>query len=173
LLVHHHWTPFEELTHDEGEFWVAVSQLRSDGNLGTLIRTAQAAGAAGIILLDQNTDPFDPTVLRSSMGSVLSMSLSRTTLPSLITWADKCQLDLIGTSPGGGELYTTQFQRRAIVFFGEEREGLKNAELDACSRTIRIPMKPGVDSINVAVAAGIVLFEMRRQLIELPKNKEL
>lgn len=163
LLLHQHWTALDRLQVDIGGCWVAVSRMRSAGNFGTIIRTAQAAGAAGIIILDSRTDPFDPSVLRGSMGSVLSMTLTRSTLLSLKAWAQRHDISLVGTSPGGSDLYTSELPRRSVVLFGEERTGLTRAELAACSLSVRIPMVAGTDSINVAVAAGVVLFELRRQ----------
>lgn len=163
LVLYQHWMPLEQLAVDFGQCWVAVSKMRSAGNLGTIIRTAQAAGAAGLIILDDATDPFDTSVLRGSISSVLSLVMTRTTLPALIDWAQRHRVSLVGTSPGGSDLYTAEIPCRTILLFGEERQGLTRSELDACSMMLRIPMKQGTDSINVAVAAGVVLFEWRRQ----------
>ncbi len=162
-MLYQHWTTLDEVAQGDRVFLVAVSRMRSTGNLGTIIRTAEAAGATGVIVLDSRTDPFDPGVLRGSMGSVLSTSLIRTTLPALKTWAERHQICLVGTSPSGQTLYTTPLPYRAVVLMGEERGGLTSDELAACGISVGIPMKLGTDSINVAVAAGIVLFEFRRQ----------
>ncbi len=163
VLLRQHWTPLDQLRAEAESCWIAVSRIRSPGNLGTIIRTAEAVGLAGVIFLDSQTDPFDPGVMRGSMGSVISMRLTRTTLASLVDWARRHDVALLGTSPRGCELFTTALPQRSVVLLGEEREGLTRAELDACATTVRIPMADGSDSINVAVAAGVVLFELRRR----------
>lgn len=162
-IVHQHWTPLESLRADAGLCWVAVSRIRSPGNLGTILRTAEAAGAAGLVVMDEATDPFDPAVLRGSMGSVLALNLARATLPEVAHWARRSGASLVGTSPRGCELFTSPIPRPAIVLLGEERAGLTEHELAACTTSLRIPMVPASDSINVAVASGIVLFELRRR----------
>ena len=127
------------------------------------MRTAEAAGAGGLIVLDPRTDPFDPAVLRGSMGSLIATTLVRATLPALQSWAAKHQACLVATSPAGRELFATSLPARSIILLGEERGGLTETEFATCGLSLGIPMAPGIDSINVAVAAGIILFEFRRQ----------
>lgn len=79
-ILRQHWTPLERADPREGLCWIAVSRLRSPGNLGTIVRTAEAVGAAGIIFLGDATDPFDPAVVRASMGGIFGLRLVQTTL---------------------------------------------------------------------------------------------
>lgn len=136
ILMHQHWTTLDQLYIPERICLVAVSRMRSVGNLGTMIRTAEAAGASGVIVLDPRTDPFDPGVLRSSMGSVVSTPLVRASLPALRTWAEQHDIRLVATSPAGQQLYSAELPPRAVILLGEERGGLTETELTACGNSL-------------------------------------
>lgn len=142
--------------------WLALGHIRSAGNLGTMLRTAAAAGVRGVMLLDDRSDPFDPVAVRASMGAVLSVRLTRVRLGHLAAWKRRVRALVVGTSSQATREYgRLPAGRSLVVMMGCEREGLSSAERRVCDLSVRIPMAPSVSSLNVAVAAGIVLFAAR------------
>lgn len=149
------------------ETWLALRQLQSAGNFGTIVRTADAAGIRGIFLVGPDIDPFDPRAVRASMGSMASVPFHRATLEQLVRWSRQVGASVVGASPSARiDLAEMDCQKAAVVFLGAEREGLLPAELVACDQLVRIPMRPGVDSLNVAVAAGLFIY--RSVLVSRP-----
>ena len=163
-IVRQHWTPIENADPCRGLCWVAVAKTRSAGNLGTMLRTAEAAGVAGLIVLEPETDPFDPRVVRASMGGIFGLQFVRATRTELLLWSLRHGCGITGTSPEGPTNYTdVEIDRALVVLFGEERKGLTQDELAMCSQTMRIPMVGSADSLNLGVAAGVVLFDLLRR----------
>jgi TrmH family RNA methyltransferase len=165
-IVRQHWTPLERADAGAGSCWIALSSLRSPGNAGTIFRTAEAAGAAGVILLGDGLDPFDPAVVRASMGGVFRLRLVRTTLREFGAWASARGCRVLGTSASAASLYTeVPVGPPLVVLFGEERRGLGAEERAVCTDTARIPIVGAADSLNVGVAAGVMLFEVLRRRV--------
>ena len=144
--------------------WLAVESVDLPGNMGTIIRTAEAAGVTGIILLGPGADPWDPACVRASMGSLFSLRLVRCTNQEFTAWARFNGVAVVGSSPNG-LLDFKAFRGRwpAAVLIGSERQGLSEQLLEASDFILRIPMHGRCDSINAAVAAGVLLFEMSSQ----------
>ena len=164
VIAHQHWTPIERVDPRRGLCWVAVSRLRSAGNLGTLLRTAEAVAAGGLIFLGNDSDPFDPNVVRASMGGLFRLQLARASVQQFAAWARCLGCTVIGTSPSAETLYTqVPVEPPLVVLFGEERAGLSPAEQAICTHMARIPIAGHADSLNVAVAGGIMLYEVMRR----------
>ncbi|MFM8746426.1 MAG: TrmH family RNA methyltransferase [Aestuariivirga sp.] len=152
---------FAQSVRPEG-LWLALEEMRDPGNLGTIIRTADAAGAAGIILAGNCCDPYAPDCVRATMGSIFAMPIVKMEKTPF--------LDLLRGWPGetvGTHLKATESYRRAYAFptlivMGSEGAGLSIAAAQACATLVRIPMKGGAESLNVAIAAGLMLFEAQR-----------
>ncbi len=143
--------------------WVALGPVRSPGNLGTLLRTATATGADGFILLDPAVDPFDPAVVRATMGTLFSQRLARATHQEFATWARRHGVQVVGASPDGPTDYDRlRYLRPTAIMLGEERAGLSEAQRAACQQLVRIPMVGAVDSLNLAVAGSLLLYEVFR-----------
>jgi TrmH family RNA methyltransferase len=164
-VMRQQWSPISEIQPACDSFWLAVESVDLPGNLGTIIRTAEAAGVSGIILLGDNSDPWDPACIRASMGSLFSPQLIRCTNRELTDWARLSRVTVIGSSPSG-LLDFKAFRSRwpAVLLIGSERQGLSPELLDTCNFVLRIPMRGRCDSINAAVAAGVLLFELSFQL---------
>jgi TrmH family RNA methyltransferase len=159
-----HWTPLEQVDPRCGLCWLAASMIRSPGNLGTIVRTAEAVGAGGIILLGPSTDPFDPSVVSASMGGLFRVAFVRTELPRFVEWTRKVGCHVLGTSPTACHVYTeTPLPRPLIVMLGEERGGQTEHEQAACTQSARIPMVGEADSLNVGVAASVIMYEVLRR----------
>lgn len=143
--------------------WTALSQVRLPGNLGTLMRTSAATGAAGFILLGDAIDPFDPAVVRGTMGAFFKQIIVRTTIDQLRRWIRVNNVAVIGASPDGTEDYReVRYTRPALLMLGGERKGLNDEQRGLCTRIVRIPMAVGMDSLNVAVAGSLLMYEVFR-----------
>jgi len=128
-----------------------------------LMRTSAATGAAGFILIGDSIDPFDPAVVRATMGSLFKQMIVRTSLDQLRQWLRMNKVDVIGASPDGFEDYReASYTRPAVLMLGSERKGLTEEQRGLCNRIVRIPMIEGMDSLNVAVAGSLLLYEMFR-----------
>ncbi len=143
--------------------WVALVEVADPGNLGTILRTADGAGFSGVILVGTTTDPFDPAAVRASMGALFSQHIVRTTWNDLKAWCRQQQIALVGSSDRGTCDYrTAPYTRPLVLVLGSERHGLSDEQLADCDLVVRIPMRGRSDSLNLAVAAGILMYEITR-----------
>jgi TrmH family RNA methyltransferase len=160
-VLRQHWTTLADVRVTRDSFWLAVESIDSPGNLGTIIRTAEAAGIAGIFMVGSNTDPWDPATVRASMGSLFSQKLVQCSSREFVDWAKSAGVSLVGSSPRGLLDYRAwRCRRPAALLIGSEKQGLSETLIEASNLMVRIPMAGRGDSINAAVAAGILLFEM-------------
>jgi TrmH family RNA methyltransferase len=162
-LVSQRWSPLHGASPRAGLCWVVLEAVRSEGNLGSLIRTSEAVGGAGFILVGPGIDPFDPAVVRASMGALFRQTFIRTNCPSLRNWLRRHRCRVVGASPDGpAELHRFSYPRPTILVLGEERQGLSPFLRDLCSDHVRIPMVGAADSLNLAVAGSLLLYEVFR-----------
>src|SRR5262245_3206246 len=162
-IVAQRWSPLHGASPRAGLCWVVLEAVRSEGNLGSLIRTSEAIGGAGFILLGSQIDPFSPAVVRASMGALFRQTLIRTNDRSLRNWVRRHRCRVIGASPdGSGELHRFDYPRPTILVLGEERRGLTPLQRDLCSDFVRIPMVGAADSLNLAVPGSLLLYEVYR-----------
>lgn len=147
------------------DFWVLAWGLQDPGNLGTLLRSADAAGASLFATVAGTVDPTSPKAVRASAGSIFRMPLAPGLPPDdLLDLALARGVRLFGTAPAGGAPYHAQDYRGALGFvFGREGEGLPPLVAARLHTNVSIPMRHGVESLNVAAAAAVVLFEAARQ----------
>ena len=158
------WTPLHEVPVDPRAPLLVVESLRSAGNLGTVLRTAEATGVGAIVFLSAACDPFDPAVLRASMGGIFHLRLVRTDHARFAVWAAKQGVGVVGLSPDAPRLWTDlRVDRPVAVVIGEERGGLSPPGRALCGQTVRLPMCGRADSLNVGVAAGVMLYELVRR----------
>lgn len=145
--------------------WTVLSEVRSPGNFGTLLRTSAATGASGFILLGDSIDPYDPLVVRATMGALFSQTLIRASLDEFQQWIQDHNLHVVGASPDGSVAYNQlQYPRPTVLLLGAERSGLTAEQRALCHQLVRIPMASGVDSLNLGVAGGLLLYEIMRSV---------
>lgn len=163
-VVQQNWTSLEEVQVAPGKPWVALDSIADPGNLGTILRTNDAAGGQGVILLDQSTDPYDPTAVRASMGALFDQQIVRCSLEAFSRWKKHHQITVVGTS-GEAELdyHTFTYPDQLILLMGSERQGLQPRHLEICDHLVRIPMVGKSDSLNLAVATAVTLYEVFNQ----------
>jgi len=153
--------------------WVAVHEIQHPGNLGTLIRTCDAAGGAGIILTGQSSDPFHPVAVRGSLGAIFSQRIVETSQEEFASWLGRYGANVIGTSPSGSIDYReARYEPPVVILSGNERAGLTHEQLQLCGQVVRIPMAGAVDSLNLSVATGLVLYEAYRRRHPGPAGSE-
>ena len=144
---------------------IILDRIQDPGNLGTMIRTADAAGALGIILLEGCVDAYSPKVVRASMGSLFHLPVVQDIFPEeALTWCYRHGYEPAATAmQGAANLYKADISKKMAFIFGNEANGVSE-ELQAAAETrLFIPMAGLTESMNVAMAAGIVLFEGLRQ----------
>ena len=139
--------------------WVALEDMRDPGNLGTIIRTADAAGAAGIILIGQSCDPWGPECVRATMGSIFGVPLVKLELGGFLDLAKAWPGESIGTHLQATQSYRRSYKQPTLLVMGSEGKGLSEQAAKACSSLVRIPMKDGAQSLNVAIATALILYE--------------
>ena len=163
-VLRQQWFALSELKVARNSLWLAIESVDQPGNLGTILRTAEAAGVSGVLLLDAISDPWEPACVRASMGSLFSQKLTRCEIMEFTSWARRSGSTLVASSPRGLVDYSS-FRSRwpAALLIGGERYGLSDQLLDAADFNLRIPMRGGCDSINAAVASGVLLFSLSSQ----------
>jgi TrmH family RNA methyltransferase len=160
-VIRQWWEPLHGIRPSRGLCWIAVESVQFPGNLGTMIRTSEAVGAAGLILIGDSADPYDPSTLRASMGALFNQRLVRTSQREFAEWKRRRQCTLVGTSLAATADYrSVAYPRPAILLMGSEKQGLSESMQALCDLKVRIPMVGRSDSLNVAVAAGLVLYEL-------------
>jgi len=138
--------------------------VESPGNLGTTLRTAEAVGVDGVFLLGSDCDPHDPAAVRASMGSLFSQKLIACSSREFSDWARSKQVAIVGSSPKGLlDFRGIRYRWPAALLLGSEKRGLSDQLEEVSDYIVRIPMRGDCDSINVSVAAGVLLFEMSSQ----------
>ena len=151
-------------TPSSGEFWLLLESLRSLGNLGTLLRTSVAAGGQGLILIGGDIDPFDPAVVRASMGMLFRQRIVRTNLTECRHWVDARGVAVVGASASATHAYFGhRFSGPTLIALGHERRGLSDGVRRMCNQLVCIPMAQGIDSLNVSVAGSLLMYEIVRR----------
>ncbi len=163
------WTNLRDLRPASGETYVALDRVRDPGNLGTIIRTADAAGASGVILVGESTDPFSMETVRATMGSVFAVPLVKTSVADFLGWKKGAGVSVVATHLAGAVDYRTiDYKKKPVVLLmGNEQSGLPEELAREADALARIPQVGLADSLNLAIATGVMLFEARRHLLTL------
>ena len=160
-VVHQKWLPLDRVKLRGKLCWVACEALQSPGNLGTILRTCDAVGAAGVIFFGGATDPYDPATVRASMGSLFSQRFVRTTIAEFAAWKEPRRWTLVGTDPSAEKSYRElPYAEPTVLFIGNERKGLSEELKSLCDQFVRISMVGHTDSLNVSVTTAVILYEI-------------
>jgi RNA methyltransferase, TrmH family len=139
--------------------WVALEDMRDPGNLGTIIRTADAVAASGVILVGQSCDPYSGECVRATTGSIFGVPLVRMETDAFIALCKSWHGDVVGTHLKATEDFRRPYKSPTLLVMGSERRGLSEELTAACSSLVRIPMPGGAESLNVATATALMLYE--------------
>lgn len=143
--------------------WVALDRVRDPGNLGTIIRTADAVGLAGVALVGASCDPFAVETVRATMGSIFHVPVARAGEADFLAAVRRHGARLIGTHLSADTDYRrADYRLPAVLVMGNEQQGLSDGLTAACDTLVRVPMRGRADSLNLAVATGLVLYEALR-----------
>lgn len=157
-------TALARLDRTASDIWIVCERLKDPGNLGTILRTADAVGAGGVILLDESCDPFSVEAVRASMGAVFTVPVAQAAGPDFLAWLRSGPAMLVGTSLAASEDYqAVRYVPPTFVFMGNEQSGLPRAYEAACDALVKIPMLGKADSLNVAVSCAVMLYEVLNQ----------
>ncbi|MGF1487176.1 MAG: TrmH family RNA methyltransferase [Prochloraceae cyanobacterium] len=162
-IAYQHWSKLHDINPNCDLCWVVLETVRSPGNLGTLIRTSEAVGGAGFIFIGKKVDPFDSRAVRPTMGSIFRQKFVRTNFASLTHWIRRHSCRVIGASAEGKtNFHQFKYPRSSLLFLGDERKGLTQQQRDLCQHLVRIPMVGEADSLNLAVAGSLLMYEIYR-----------
>lgn len=148
----------------EAGLWIGLYHVRDPGNLGTILRTADCAGIDGIILIGTCCDPFSLESVRASMGSVFDMRFATAEPDAFNDWCQQTGTQRIAASMNGVQRHSgPDFTGPSIILMGNEQSGLPESMEQTCEHLVRIPMRGGADSLNLAQATAIMTYEAWRQ----------
>jgi RNA methyltransferase, TrmH family len=139
--------------------WVALEDMRDPGNLGTIIRTADAVAASGVILVGQSCDAYGRDCVRATTGSIFAVPLVRLEHQAFIALCKTWPGDVVGTDMKATEDFRRVYKSPTLLVMGNEGRGLSDEISEACKTLVRIPMPGGAESLNVATAAALILYE--------------
>jgi TrmH family RNA methyltransferase len=140
--------------------WLALEDIRDPGNLGTILRTADATSAQGIILIGDCCDSYAAECVRASTGSIFAMPLVRMTQLEFLDFSKTWNGDIIGTAMDANADFRNPSTLPVLVILGSESRGLSQVISKACTKLVNIPMKQGVESLNIATAAALMLYQV-------------
>ena len=155
-------TSLDALDRSAAPLWIVAQALRDPGNIGTILRTGDAVGAGGLILVDDCADPFSVEAVRASMGAIFTQQVAAARWPEFIAWLRAGEGQLVGTSLKSTDDYLdAEYQRPCFLLIGNEQQGLP-AEYEAeCDLLVKIPMAGRADSLNAAIAAAVMAFAVK------------
>jgi TrmH family RNA methyltransferase len=158
-------TPLEVLDRGSSPIWLVAERLRDPGNLGTILRTADAVGAGGLILLDECVDPFSVEAVRASMGALFTVPIVQARWEVFLPWLRTGPGQLVGLSLDTDNHYReARYAPPAFLLTGNEAQGMPHEMAAACDIIVKIPMRGKADSLNAAVATAVMAYEVRAQL---------
>ena len=151
--------PLDEIDPAAAACFVALEQVRDPGNLGTITRTADAAGCGGVILIGDTVDPFSVEAVRATMGSIFAVPISRATREQFLGWRKRWPGSVVGTLLSATHNHrTAPYRQPSLIVMGPEQAGLSPEIAAACDVNVKIPMRGRADSLNLAVATGIMIY---------------
>lgn len=163
-VVRQHWSALEEIDPAAGLCWVALDAVQDPGNLGAILRSGDAVGCAGVILLGACTDPFDPATARASMGALFAQRLVAAGWDEFADWKRRRGVTVAGLAGAAADDYqAASYPAPLCLLMGSEREGLAPEHQALCDLVVSIPMVGRSDSLNLAAATSVALYEVFNQ----------
>jgi len=157
-------TLLDTLDRSTADLWIVAQSLRDPGNLGTILRTGDAVGAGGLILVDESVDPFSVEAVRASMGALFTQRIAMASWADFLTWLRAGPGELVGTSLNAVQDYQQpRYARPCFILVGNEAQGLPVDYEAACDLLVKIPMRGKADSLNAAVATAVMAYEVLNQ----------
>lgn len=166
-VVHQPQETLADLNPESFSWGVACVSPQDPGNVGTILRTIDAVGASGIILIDGGVDAYHPTAVRASMGAIFRHPVVSASFPEFSQWGRLHVYHVYGTSAQGklDYLQVPGYEHPAILLMGSEQQGLTPEQAQICQEVVRLPMRGKATSLNLAVAAGVMLYAMWEKIV--------
>jgi TrmH family RNA methyltransferase len=160
----------DDLNPQNFSWGVALVAPQDPGNIGTILRTIDAVGASGLLLLEGGADPYHPHAVRASMGALFWYPVIQASFAGFVGWAGQLGYTIYGTSAHADQDYRSArgYRLPGILLMGSEREGLTPDQVQACQELLRLPMHGRVTSLNLAVATGVMLYAMSERINQEP-----
>jgi RNA methyltransferase, TrmH family len=159
-----HLIPLTSIHRTSAPIWLVAEKLRDPGNLGTILRTGDAVGAGGLILIDECTDPFSVEAVRASMGAIFTQKVAAARWDEFLPWLRSGAGQLVGTSLNTDTDYQTpRYAAPTFLLVGNEAQGLPPEYEAACDLLVKMPMRGKADSLNAAVATAVMAYEVLNQ----------
>lgn len=153
------FTPLEALDPNAAPCWVALQAVRDPGNLGTIVRTADAAGCGGVILVGDCCDPYSVEAVRATMGSIFAVPLAKASVAEFIEWRKGWPGSVVGTLlTATTDHRAADYRKPTLILMGNEQQGLPPELVAVCDVNVKIPMRGRADSLNLSVATGIMIY---------------
>ncbi len=157
-------TDIADVDRAAADIWLVAQALRDPGNMGTILRTGDAVGAGGLILVDDCADPFSVEAVRASMGAIFTQRIAQARWPEFLEWLRSGPGQLIGTSLNTDHDYqAVRYDAPTFLLIGNESQGLPDDYESACDQLVKIPMFGRADSLNAAMATAVMAYEVRNQ----------
>lgn len=157
-------TALDQVDRSESDIWLVAQSLRDPGNLGTILRTGDAVGAGGVILIDDCVDPFSVEAVRASMGAIFTQKIVQSPWVQFLNWLRDGDGQLVGTSLNTDNDYqAVTYSKPTFLLIGNEAQGLPDAYEKECDTLVKIPMMGKADSLNAAVATAVMAYELLNQ----------
>jgi len=152
----------ERIDRSAASLWIVAQALRDPGNIGTILRTGDAVGAGGLILIDDCADPYSVEAVRASMGALFTQEIAAARWPDFVAWLRSGEGQLVGTSLKAQKDYLdAKYDQPCFLLIGNEQQGLP-AEYEAeCDLLVKIPMAGRADSLNAAMATAVMAFAIK------------
>jgi len=164
-------TALDRVDRDRAPLWIVAQALRDPGNLGTILRTGDAVGAGGLILVDDCVDPFSVEAVRASMGALFTQQIAAAPWNRFLRWLRSGEGELVGTSLNARQDYqAARYRKPCFILVGNEAQGLPADYEAACDTLVKIPMFGKADSLNAAVATAVMAYEVINQWRAAPSD---
>ena len=158
-------TSLTSIDRTQGDIWMVAQALRDPGNLGTMLRTCDAVGAGGLILIDDCADPFSVEAVRASMGAVFTQQIGQASWDEFSAWLRQGEGQLVAASLQDAVDYRgAPYSAPCFILVGNESQGLPTEYESACDLRVTMPMKGRADSLNAAVAGAVLAYEVLASL---------
>jgi RNA methyltransferase, TrmH family len=155
-------TNLSQIDRSSAPLWFVAQALRDPGNIGTILRTGDAVGAGGLILLDDSADPYSVEGVRASMGAIFTQQVTKARWTEFVAWLRSGPGQLVGTSLKATHNYLdVSYEQPCFLLIGNEQQGLPSQYEAECDQLVKIPMAGRADSLNAAMAAAVMAFQIK------------
>lgn len=154
-------TSLSRIDRSSADIWLVAQAMRDPGNLGTMLRTGDAVGAGGLILIDDTVDPFSVEAVRASMGAMFTQQIAQARWDEFLPWLRAGAGQLVGLSLDSSEDYRRPaYVAPTFLLVGNEAQGLPDDYAAACDMRVKIPMLGKADSLNAAISCAVMAYEV-------------